>query len=156
MTQMTELFPVALSAVEITVEKQAFMIPEYNFRLVIDGSGQVTFSPNSFYSTAEPIEKTIASESVKDLIAAALEIGFFEMKSDYSEKSILEVTSEGTIKQTSEMILDGEAMTISIKMGAHRKRIYAYYGFPKRLRWFYQLILTTAGVSEEPEDWIDE
>ena len=108
------------------------------------------------YTLIDPQPITIKAELVKDLIAAALEIGFFEMESEYTEESELSVTPDGTIEQGFGEILDGEATTYTIKIGNHKKSIYAHYGYPKRLDWFYQLILDITGVSDILEDWMHE
>jgi len=132
MVDMAKLFPVALSDIEISIEKNVFMEPSASFNLKIKGTGEVELRPSN-YSLIEPSPSSIETELVKDIIAAALEIGFFEMKSEYTEESILEVTPEGTIEQGMGGILDGEATTYSIKMGNQKKSIYAHWGYPKRL-----------------------
>jgi len=149
------MFPIPLSEIEITIETNVFMEPEGNFKLSIQGTGEVELKPRS-YTLIEPISLTIQPEQVKDLIAATLEIGFFQMEDNYSEESELTVTPEGTIDQGFGTILDGEATTYTVKMGQHTKSLYAHYGFPKRLRWFYDLVLDVVGVSEILEEWIQD
>jgi len=148
-------FPIALSDIEIMVTRNTYMNPYHNFDLKIRGDGTVSLNPYG-YSQITPVQFSIDPEVVKDLLAEAMETGFFEMKSDYSEESCLIITPEGTIKQELGMMLDGEAKDITIKIGNRKKSVHAYYGYPKRLEWFYQLILNTAAVSERLEDWIDE
>ena len=155
MVNTSNLFPVALSDIEITVETNVFMEPSASFNLKIKGTGEVEFTPSG-YSLIEPSPSSIEPELVKDIIAAALEIGFFEMKSDYTEESILEVTPEGSIEQGMGCILDGEATTFTIRLGSHKKSIYAHWGYPKRLDWFYRLVLDVTGVSEIIEEWVED
>ncbi|MEA3286192.1 MAG: hypothetical protein U9Q77_02280, partial [Candidatus Marinimicrobia bacterium] len=76
--------------------------------------------------------------------------------SEYTEESELSVTSDGTIEQGFSEILDGEATTYTIKLGKHTKTIYAHFGYPNRLRWFYNLVLDVTGVSEIIEDWVED
>ena len=155
MSDNKSMFPVALSDIEILLERNVFMEPSGSFKLSILGTGEVELKPRG-YVLVEPVTTDIQRDEVKDLIAAALEIGFFQMEDDYSEESELTVTSEGTIEQGFGDILDGEATTYTVKMGQHTKSLYAHYGFPKRLRWFYDLVLDVVGVSEILEEWIQD
>ncbi|MBT3629815.1 MAG: hypothetical protein HOM18_04850 [Candidatus Marinimicrobia bacterium] len=155
MSDNKSMFPVALSDIEILLERNVFMEPSGSFKLSILGTGEVELKPRG-YVLVEPVTTDIQRDEVKDLIAAALEIGFFQMEDDYSEESELTVTSEGTIEQGFGDILDGEATTYTIMLGKHTKTVYAHYGYPKRLEEFYQLVLEITRISEMLEEWVED
>ncbi len=78
------------------------------------------------------------------------------MESEYTEESELYVTPYGTIEQGFGTTLDGEAITYTIKIGKHKKSLYAHYGFPKHLDWFYQLIINVTSASEMMEELLGD
>ncbi|MCF7823639.1 MAG: hypothetical protein K9N35_05650 [Candidatus Marinimicrobia bacterium] len=142
---MKPSFPLSLSDIDIILEMAALMNPQRNFKLTISGTGKVRLEPLE-YSRIQPVTSQIKPEVVKDLLEAAMEIGFFEMAAEYDNESILSVTEKGFIKQEKWAIFDGVNQSFTIRLGKKSKSVRAYYGYPKRLDWFYRLILKNCGI----------
>jgi len=131
--------------------RNTFTNPEDNIELTIFGTGEVTVVPFGYSYFNEERKLLSTSDIVRDLIAEAMEIGFFEMKADYSEASILHITPEGTLDEGFDEILDGTQINISIKVGTTKHSIYAHWGYPKRLGDFIEEIIRVSGVAEWTE-----
>ena len=141
-------FPVDLEDIKIHLTRNTFTDPEDNIELTIFGTGEVTVGPFGYSYFDEERKLISTSNIVRDLIAEAMEIGFFEMKSDFSEASVLHITSEGTLDEGFEEMLDGTQIDISIKVGNTKHSIYAHWGYPKRLEEFLNHIFIVCGLAE--------
>ena len=141
-------FPVALKDIQIHLTRNTFTDPEDNFELTIIGTGEVMIGPHGYsrWNNDQPLH--VSSEIVREMIAEAMEIGFFEMNSEYSRASELYITPEGTLDQGFGDILDGTQINISIEIGSEKHSIYAHWGYPKRLDALIENIIRVSGVGE--------
>ncbi len=116
------------------------------FDLVIRGTGEVEFENLSWHLPREKRSFTIDADQVKDLIAAAFEIGFFEMQRNFEYETRYTLQSDGMLIRDNVYMTDHQLRKFSIKLGEKTKRVDAYLGVPRRLQWFYRLILRVTGL----------
>lgn len=145
-------FPIALSNIKITVEAGPCYGPCPIYTLSILGTGEVTFEGKGFVVAEGSYSKMISPEKVKDLIAGAFEIGFFEMKNHYSNEQIFKILPDGTLDKSEMSVSDHPLKIYQIRIGDKEKKIRAYWGDPKRLGWFHDLILDLTDAHE----WIGD
>jgi len=143
-------FPVQLSEIQISIETGPCFGPCPIYHLTISGTGDVVFEGRNFVTSEGVQTRQISPDKVKDLIAAAFEIGFFEMANHYNSERIFEILPNNTLDLKEMTATDHQLKILNIQIGGKQKKIHAYYSYPKRLDWFYHLILELSGV----EAWI--
>jgi len=145
-------FPVQLNEIQIELETGPCYGPCPVYHLSISGTGEVVFEGRNFVASEGLQTGQISPEKVKELIAAAFEIGFFEMASNYSCEQTFEILPDGTLDRSEMSVTDLQLKTFAITLGLKKKNIRAYVGYPKRLGWFHQLVLELGGA----EEWIGD
>jgi len=141
-------FPLDLNSLEIRVETESFFAPEDGFKLRLTGSGELEFEWHHPRTPDPLITRKIPRQEVVALLEAALEIGFFEMRDRYEEEVVFEVTPDGSLDRIQNFVTDLPSTTFEIRWGKHKKSVYAYAGYPKRLDWFLAAILERTGAME--------
>jgi len=139
-------FPVPLDQIEIHIEAGPCFGECPMFDLVIRGTGEVDFENRSWHLPREKRSFTIETDQVKDLIAAAFEIGFFEMQRNFESETRYTLQSDGMLIRDNFYMTDHQLRKFSIKLGDKTKRVDAYLGYPQRLEWFYKLVLRVTGL----------
>lgn len=146
-------FPVSFSDISIEVRRNSFFEYYSNFSMVVTGAGDILLKPHIqlIDDTGSALAPIAQAETLR-LISCAFEIGFFEMRDQYTTKSTLKLNSEGFIEITEEEVTDLPSFEIAITVGTLRKSVYAYFGFPKRLRAFFDLILRVTRVKDRMDE----
>lgn len=75
------------------------------------------------------------------------------VKARYDREAIFEVKGDGTLDLILSDKTDLPSISFEICMGKDEKCIYAYDDYPKRLDWFYDLILDLTDAREWVGEW---
>jgi hypothetical protein len=139
-------FPIQLKDIEFKLSYGPCYghCPVYD--LTIHGTGKVTFTGHDFVDVLGVQTTTVEAEVILQLIEAAMEIGFFEMKSNYDHEVIYEVLPNDTIDVGLMSRTDYPLKTLEIRIGKQHKKVKAYLGVPKRLDDYFILLNELSGA----------
>jgi hypothetical protein len=141
-------FPLDLNSLEIRVATVSFFEPQECYKLRLTGRGELAFEWHWPRFPEPDNNLKVSQETVVALLEEAIEIGFFEMRGRYDEEVVFEVTPDGSLDRIHADVLDLPSTTFEIIWGKHKKSVYAYAGYPKRLDWFLASILEQTGAME--------
>ena len=128
------------------------------YDLVIHGSGTVQFHGAYFVAALGDHTAKVSQGAITDILAAAIEIRFFEMEDEYNHEIEYRLTRAGEIERGESMCTDFPLTVFEMKVGKTAKTIQAYLGYPKRLVWFRELIEDLAGIKHwiGPEEGVSD
>jgi len=110
------------------------------YELTIHGNGEVIYSGEYFVKEIGIRKDKISQSQIFTLFKYAMEIGFFELKSEYNTENYYELDKSGMVQYSKGIITDLPKYEVEIKIGNKKKKIVDYLGAPKRLRQFENMI----------------
>lgn len=140
--------PADISTVSITMERGACFgaCPEY--RVTLNGEGDVQYNGRNHVSVAGAKSHKIASTDVRKLIAEFYAADFFSLKDQYTTREVSRVDANGDTLTATQEVTDLPMTTTSITIGSKTKTVANTYGAPEALRELEAKIDQVANISQ--------
>lgn len=110
------------------------------YELILHGNGEVIYNGECFVKEIGVRKDKISQTQILKLFKYAIEIGFFELKSEYNTENYYKLDKNGMVQHSKSTITDLPTYEVEIKIGNKKKKIIEYLGAPKRLRQFENMI----------------
>ena len=133
-------YPFPLSNLEITLQRGMCYgsCPVYELKIL--GTGEVIYQGRHFVKCVGEHRDRIEATDVFRLFEFAQEIGFFEMRDTYDSGPIYILDEQEMVHESGMSVTDRPRHVVTIQIGEMKKHVTDYFGTPRRLRRFEQMI----------------
>jgi len=133
-------YPFALSDLTISLERGMCYGSCPVYELILMGTGEVIYRGSHFVKCIGEHRIRIEATDVFRLFVFAQEIGFFQMENAYENGPIYMLDEQGMVQADAIGVTDFPRHVVTIQIGDMKKRVVDYFGAPRRLRRFEQMI----------------